>query len=56
MRIFIKTTLITLEIEDEVHSDKSNNSGYGRHILPELLPSIKEAVTEDLRLHNEIKK
>lgn len=56
MKIFIKTTLITLEVNDEVHSDKSNSSGYGRHTLPELLPAIEAAITEAIRLHNEIKK
>ena len=53
MKIKIKTTLITLEIEDDV---KEGNNGFLRHSLPDLIPAIKEAVTEAIRLHEEVKK
>ena len=53
MKIRIKTSLITLEIDDE---PMETGTSYARHALPELLPAIKAAVDEAIRLHNEANK
>lgn len=53
MKIHIKTSLITLTIEDE---PAETGSSYARHSIPELLPAIKAAVDEALRLHDEANK
>lgn len=48
MKIHIKTSLITLTIEDE---PKDGSSISVRHPVPELIPAITAAVTEAIRLH-----
>lgn len=53
MKIYIKTTLITLTIED-LPNDAGSISA--RHSVPELLPAIEKAVTEAIKLHNEVNK
>jgi len=53
MKIHIKTTLITLTIEDE---PKDESSISVRHPVPELIPAITAAVAEAIKLHNEVNK
>lgn len=53
MTIKIKTTLITLEIEDN-HVIGSDN--FTKRSLPELPICIYTAINEAIRLHNEVKK
>jgi len=53
MKIHIKTSLITLIIEDEPN-DATNISP--RHTVPELIPAVSAAVTEAIRLHTEADK
>ena len=53
MKIHIKTSLITLTIEDEPN-DSTNISP--RHSVPDLIPAVKAAVDEALRLHEEANK
>ena len=53
MKIRIKTSLVTLEIEDE--ADYTGNMTTN-HVLPELMPAIKCAIDEAIRLHNEVNK
>jgi len=53
MKISIKTSLITLEIEDE---PKVTNDGYTKRSLPELPIALKSAIDETIRLHNEVAK
>lgn len=53
MTIKIKTSLITLEINDEPF-DCSNL--FPRHSVPEISSAIKIVVDEAIKLHNEVKK
>ena len=53
MKIHIKTSLITITIEDE---PAETGSSFARHSIPELLPAITAAVDEAIKLHNEVKK
>lgn len=52
LKIHIKTTLITLDVEDE-HTWSNDN--YTMRNLPPLLDCIKEAVDNAIKLHNETK-
>lgn len=53
MKIKIKTSLITLEIEDDV----STVGGMSlQHALPDLPIALKAAIDEAIRLHNEANK
>lgn len=49
MKIRIRTSLVTLEIEDE---PTVTNDGYTKRSLPELPAALKAAIDETLRLHN----
>lgn len=51
MKVTIKTTLITLEVEDE---PKVTNDGYTKRSLPELPIAIKSIIDEAIRIHNEV--
>ncbi len=51
MKVTIKTTLITLEVEDE---PKITNDGYTKRSLPELPIAIKSIIDEAIRIHNEV--
>lgn len=53
MKISIRTSLITLEIEDE---PKVTVDGYIKRSLPELPIALKSAIDETIRLHNEVAK
>jgi len=53
MKIHIKTSLITLTIEDEPMDSGSISV---RHGVPELIPTVTAAVTEAIRLHTEANK
>ena len=51
MKVTIKTTLITLEVEDEPNV---TNDGYTKRSLPELPIAIKSIIDEAIRIHNEV--
>lgn len=51
MKVTIKTTLITLEVEDE---PKVTNDGYTKRALPELPFAIKSIIDEVIRIHNDV--
>jgi len=51
MKIHIKTTLITLTIEDDPNDAASISS---RHSVPELIPAVQAAVEEAIKLHNAV--
>jgi hypothetical protein len=51
MKVTIKTTLITLEVEDE---PKITNDGYTKRLLPELPIAVKSIIDEAIRIHNEV--
>mgnify|MGYP000222808372 CR=1 FL=1 len=53
MKIKIKTSLITLDIEDEI---KEGGNGYLRHDIPDFITAVKSAIDEAIRLHNEANK
>jgi len=53
LKIHIKTTLITLDVEDE-HTWSSD--GYTKRNLPPLSDCIKDAVNQAIKLHNEVNK
>lgn len=53
MKIRIKTNLIEIEIQDD---PKIGSDNYVKRKLPELPECIEKAVTEAMRLHNEITK
>lgn len=52
LKIHIKTSLITLDIEDEHTWD---NDGYTKRDLPKLPDCIKDAVNSAIKLHNQTK-
>ena len=51
MKVLIKTTLITLEVEDE---PTITNDGYTKRSLPELPDAITSIIDEAIRIHNEV--
>jgi hypothetical protein len=51
MKVTIKTTLITLEVEDK---PKVTNDGYTKRSLPELPIAIKSIINEAIRIHNAV--
>jgi hypothetical protein len=51
MKVTIKTTLITLQVEDEPNV---TNDGYTKRSLPELPIAIKSIIDEAIRIHNEV--
>lgn len=53
MKILVKTSLITLEIEDDL---RITNDGYIKHNVPELPIAIKSIIDEAIRMHNEVAK
>jgi|TARA_R100001244_G_scaffold130712_1_gene103113 hypothetical protein len=53
MKIRIKTNLIEIEIQDE---PKIGSDNYTKRVLPELPECIEKAISEAVKLHNEVSK
>ena len=53
MNIRIKTNLIEIEIQDK---PKIGNDNYTKRVLPELPKCIEKAISEAIKLHNEVSK
>ena len=53
MKIRIRTSLIEVEIEDE---PKIGSDNYTKRTLPELPACIEKAISEAIKLHNEVSK
>lgn len=53
MKIRIKTNLIEVEILDEPKIDSQN---YTKRALPELPECVEKAISEAIKLHNEVSK
>lgn len=53
MKIRIKTDLIEIEIQDE---PKIGTDNYTKRTLPELPICIEKAISEAIKLHNEVSK